>query len=171
MRLPPNRWERYAFKDEKAAQDAAIAKRAAEYAAEEPVAAMQVRKDDYHVANNLQSNQWIDEQVGTPSLARVENPKWARPYFSAAQKTHPKYNVANNIQSSEWIDEQVGTASLARIENPKWARPYFSAAQYPHWEKLHPRTYNATAYVDDAPADFVVEPSAIPATPATIPEV
>lgn len=55
MRLPPNTWERYAFKDEKADRDAAIAKRAEDYANEEPVAAMQVRSrgEDYRFAGNL----------------------------------------------------------------------------------------------------------------------
>jgi hypothetical protein len=57
LRLPPAQWERYTFKDEKAAQDAEIAKRAAEYA-NYPLAAVQVRSDndDYHIADNIQSS-------------------------------------------------------------------------------------------------------------------
>lgn len=61
MRLPPDTWERYAFKDEKAARDAEIAARAAAYALEPPVAVMQTRSKnyDYHVADNIQSSEWL----------------------------------------------------------------------------------------------------------------
>lgn len=71
MRLPPNTWERYAFKDEKVARDAKIAKRAEEYANEEPIATMQVRSrgEDYKYANNLQNSGWINEVVDTPYLS------------------------------------------------------------------------------------------------------
>lgn len=111
--LPPNTWERYAFKDEKAARDAEIAKRAAEYAAEPPVAVMQMRSsnDDYKIANNIQSGDWINEAVGSnPFLYQLRNP----------------------------------------------------------WEKLHPRTYNETAWTADAPAGLILEPTPLPiaGTPA-----
>jgi hypothetical protein len=98
MRLPPNTWERYTFKDEKAAQDAAIAKRAAEYAAE-PVAAMQMRSRNYD------------------------------------------YHTAKNLQNPDFINEAIDT-------------PHYVSAQYEPWEKLHPRTYNETAYSGDTPTGF-----------------
>lgn len=63
IRLPPDTWERYTFKDEKAAQDAAIAKRAAEYAAEGPISAVQVWEDDYHIADNIASADWLNDVV------------------------------------------------------------------------------------------------------------
>ena len=71
MRLPPNTWERYAFKDEKAARDAAIAKRAEEYAAEPPVAVMQVRSRD-EFAENIPYAGFIKDAVGTPVMAEYD---------------------------------------------------------------------------------------------------
>jgi hypothetical protein len=71
MRLPPNTWERYAFKDEKAARDAAIAKRAEEYAAEPPVAVMQVRSRD-EFAENIPYAGFMKDAIETPVMAEYD---------------------------------------------------------------------------------------------------
>lgn len=72
MRLPPNTWERYAFKDEKADRDAAIAKRAEEYTNEQPVAAMQVRARD-EFASNIRNPSFLREAIEVPSMTQYDS--------------------------------------------------------------------------------------------------
>ena len=170
MRLPPNPWERYAFKDEKADRDAAIAKRAEEYANEPPVAAMQVRSRD-EFASNIPAAGFVNEAVNTPVMAEYDT--WETMHPRTYNETAWTANAPAGYTLEPTPLPISGTPATAANS------PYLSQQGSNDWIQAPPpfdpwnddqlKHMNDTTWKEGSPAGLIMDPVPLP-IPAVAPD-